>query len=198
MKRPNLVPMHRYLCILILAASSPLTAEPPRAYILVVAAASGVDGIRGPQAGIVAGARAPLGCSVTIIVQGSVLHSPKIGEGAGLLAATTIDAEHRTGAWFGSAGASYAVQETSAYSKEAWSARFGVGRQIGSVRLWATWSAPDSTENRAESIAMALEWRPRRWILRPSASWLSHRDGEGLRLAIGFGRAWPHDERSSP
>ncbi len=174
------------LCLLPLAA--PLPAEPPTGpYLLAVAANSVADGIKGPQLGILAGARARVSDSIALLVELSALHSPKIDTGDGALVAATFDVERWGERWYGALGASYAILETSVYSKEAWAPRLTIGRQRGSVRLSGTWILPDSTPNRTESLGLNLEWRRGRGMLRAGLAWLRHRDGEGPRLSIGLG-----------
>lgn len=180
------------LCLL--ALSTPLPAEPPTGpYLLVVVANSSNDGLqKGPQLGLLAGGRVRVSDSIALLFELSALHSPKIDAGDGVLYAATFDVEHWGRRWYAALGASYAVLKTSAYEKDAWAPRLTIGRQAGSVRLSGTWSFPDSTLNRTESLGLGLEWRRGRGILRAGLAWLRHRDGEGLRLSAGFGVDFGH------
>lgn len=174
------------LCLWSLAAALP--AEPPTGYLLAVVANSSNDGLKkGHQLGVLAGGRARVSDSIALLFELSVLHSPKIDAGDGYLVVATFDVERWGRRWYGALGASWAIQETSAYSKEAWAPRLTIGRQTGSVRLSGIWSLPDSTPNRAESLSLGLEWRRGRGVLRAALGWMRHRDGEGLRLSAGFG-----------
>ncbi len=175
----------------LLALATPLPAAPPTGpYLLALVANSSNDGLeKGPQLGILAGGRVRVSDSIALLFDLSVLHSPKIDAGDGYLVGATFDVERWGKRWYGALGATYSVLETSAYSKEAWSPRLTIGRQAGSVRLSGTWSLPDSTPNRTESLSLDLEWRRGRGLLRAGLGWLRHRDGEGLRLSAGFGVA---------
>ncbi len=174
------------LCLLALA--TPLPAEPPTGpYLLAVATASRATGIKGPQLGILAGGRVRLSDSVALLFEAQALHSPKLDAGDGYLVGAILDVEHWWHAWYVALGVSWAVQETSAYSKEAWAPRVTIGRQAASLRLSGTWRLPDSTVNHAESLGLVLEWRQGRGMLRAGLAWLRHRDGEGVRLSAGFG-----------
>lgn len=177
------------LCLLALATRLP--AEPLAGpYLLTVAAISDADGIKGPQLGILAGGRTRLSDSIALLFELSALHSPKIDAGDGYLVGAILDVEHWGRRWYGALGVSWAIQETSAYSKEAWAPRLTIGRLEGSVRISGTWRLPDSTPNRAESLGLVLEWRQGRGIFRAGLAWLRHSEGEGVRLLWAAGLAF--------
>jgi len=179
------------LCLWSLAAHLP--AEPPAGpYLLSVVAISDATGIRGPQLGLLAGGRIRVSDSIALLVELSVLHSPKLDAGDGYLLGATFDVEHWGKRWYGALGVSWAVQETSAYSKEAWAPRLTIGRQAASLRLSATWRPADSTPNRTHSLGVELEWWQGRGIFRIGLAWLRHRDGSGLRLSAGLGLDFRH------
>lgn len=174
--------------LFLLALAARLPAEPPTGpYLLATATASRATGIKGPQLGILAGGRVRVSDSVALLFEAKALHSPKVDAGDGYLLAATFDVEHWGRRWYGALGASWAIQETSVYSKEAWAPRITIGRQAVSLRLSATWRLPDSTPNRAESLGLVLEWWQGRGLFRTGLAWLRHRDGEGLRLSVGLG-----------
>ena len=174
------------LCLCALAARLP--AEPPTGpYLLAVATASRATGIKGPQLGVLAGGRARVSDSIALLFDVSALHSPKIDAGDGYLLGAMLDVEHWGKRWYGALGASYAIQTTSVYSKEAWAPRLTIGRQGPAVRLSSTWQLPDSTPNRTSSFNLNAAWRSGRAVLRMSAGWLWHRDGDGWRLSVASG-----------
>ncbi len=175
----------------LLALATPLPAEPPTGpYLLAVATASRETGIKGPQLGILAGGRVRLSDSVALLFEAQALHSPKLDAGDGYLVGAILDVEHWWHAWYVALGASWATQETSAYSKEAWAPRLTFGRQGPSDRISATWRPPDSTSNHLQSFGLDLEYRPGRWILRTGIAWLWHRGGDGFRFSWAAGLAW--------
>ncbi len=178
----------RILCVCSFIVPFAAVAEPPSgSWILAVAANSLADGVRGPQLGIAIGGRIPISRSINLLVEGSAVHSPKIETGEGQLYSAMFDVELHRGAWFGAVGVSHGLQKTSRTDKGAWFSRLSIGREIGPVWLWSTWSGPRPTKDRAESLGLNLEWRRRRGMLRAGLAWLRHRDGEGLRLSIGLG-----------
>lgn len=186
----------RNALVLCLALAAPLYAEPPAAFygthVLLVGAASNTDGVKGPRVGVLVGHRARLSESIALLVEASVVNSPKIGAGGGTLFAAMFDVEHSLGRWYWAAGVRYAVQETPFYSKEAWAPQLSAGRQGGAWRLSGVLKLPDSTPNRAGSLGLALEWRRsrgvlRRGILRWGLAWVRHRDGEGVAVSGGIG-----------
>lgn len=177
------------LLALALLAPAALLSEPPsRPYVLVSSVISADDGISGARVGVLAGARVPVSSSVGLLMEASLTHTPKIDAGDGYTISGRLGLGLHRDAWFGSLSASYALLTTSAYTKEAWSPRLEIGRQAGAATwLSAVWSGPDSTQNRARSLGLALEWHRRCRVLRVSLSWVGHRGGGGLEIGLAIG-----------